>query len=668
MSDNKTQETYSFKNCLVSRIRNYSLTPNENNALLPVFEAITNSLHGIQDRLGDKWLVDGQINIYVYLDDETSLVKDIEIEDNGVGFNNENFDSFRTSDSQYKLKKGGKGIGRFSWLKAFENASIVSVFEENNKRLKRSFKFILHNDTPVVEHSLEEVSDPISTKIVLKNMKRDYSAKFPDKMDTVIKKTLIHFLPILIAGSPSIKIISGDNDTSDIRSIFSEHKYNENDIELETEEYGTLRIHNILMDRSCISGKGLHSLYFSANNRIVDEHPLNNQLGLMNAIDYEDDEEIKKVFYLGVVSGDFLDAAVFGERSSFDIRGEVKEKIVKDIITNIKENYLFEQIQELLNEKAEKIGNVLRQYPRYQYMVKDNKEWAKDKLSPASRNEEDIFKELSVYDYRENKEIQKNIKKIIDGGVDTDDFSKAVEETVSKINEVNKSALCEYIVKRKSIIDILQERLGYEDCELKKKYKEEAIHKIICPMVVDSNDIQSMNHNLWVIDDRLAYYDYFASDKKIKTFIQNSNSGKEPDLILFNGCTAYNRPNQNQPVVIVEFKRPARDDYTDDENPISQVCKYIDDLRGGKVVDGKGRKITEVKEHTPFFCYIVCDITDSLRNVLRKTPIVDELPGDRGIFGYMKTYNAYFEILDFKRLVDDARLRNEAFFHKLGML
>lgn len=667
MSDNKTQETYSFKNCLVSRIRNYSLTPNENNALLPVFEAITNSLHGIQDRLGDKWLVDGQINIYVYLDDETSLVKDIEIEDNGIGFNNENFDSFRTSDSQYKLKKGGKGIGRFSWLKAFENASIVSVFEENNKRFKRSFKFILHNDTPVIEHSVEEVSDPISTKIILKNMKRDYSAKFPDKMDTVIKKTLIHFLPILIAGSPSIKIISGDNDTSDIRSIFSEHKYNENDIELKTEEYGTLRIHNILMDRSCISGKGLHSLYFSANNRIVDEHPLNNQLGLMNAIDYEDNDEIKKVFYLGVVSGDFLDAAVFGERSSFDIRVDVKEKIIKDIITNIKETYLFEQIQELLNEKAEKIGNVLKQYPRYRYMVKDNKEWAKDKLSPASRNEEDIFKELSVYDYRENKEIQKNIKKIIDGGVETDDFAKAVEETVSKINEVNKSALCEYIVKRKSIIDILQERLGYEDSELKKKYKEEAIHKIICPMVVDSNDIQSMNHNLWVIDDRLAYYDYFASDKKIKTFIQNNNSGKEPDLILFNGCTAFNRPNQNQPVVIVEFKRPARDDYTDNENPISQVCKYIDDLRGGQVVDGKGRKITEVKEHTPFFCYIVCDITDSLRNVLRQTPIVDELPGDRGIFGYMKTYNAYFEILDFKRLVDDARLRNEAFFHKLGV-
>ena len=36
--DNKTE--YTFKSSLISRVRNFSLTPNEKNSLMPIFEAI----------------------------------------------------------------------------------------------------------------------------------------------------------------------------------------------------------------------------------------------------------------------------------------------------------------------------------------------------------------------------------------------------------------------------------------------------------------------------------------------------------------------------------------------------------------------------------------------------------------------------------------------------
>jgi len=214
---------------------------------------------------------------------------------------------------------------------------------------------------------------------------------------------------------------------------------------------------------------------------------------------------------------------------------------------------------------------------------------------------------------------------------------------------------------------LLESKLGYEDAENEKRYKEEAVHKIICPMTVDSTDITIDNHNLWVLDDRLAYYQYFASDKQIKQFVKSSDSKKEPDIILFNGCTLFERKNQNQPVVIIEFKRPARTDYTDKENPIQQIYDYIDDLRDKKVATPAGRLITEINDKTPFFCYVVCDNTPNLQNILKRERMDKELPGGRGWYGENPSYNAYFEILEYKTLLDDARIRNEAFFKELGI-
>ncbi len=53
------------------------------------------------------------------------------VEDNGIGFTDENFKSFGTMDSRAKIQHGGKGIGRLLWLKGFDHADIESVFREN---------------------------------------------------------------------------------------------------------------------------------------------------------------------------------------------------------------------------------------------------------------------------------------------------------------------------------------------------------------------------------------------------------------------------------------------------------------------------------------------------------------------------------------------------------
>jgi hypothetical protein len=59
------------------------------------------------------------------------------ITDNGIGLNDENFDSFNTAFSDHKLSRGGKGLGRFTWLKAFDKVEIDSTFEKQGEDPQR---------------------------------------------------------------------------------------------------------------------------------------------------------------------------------------------------------------------------------------------------------------------------------------------------------------------------------------------------------------------------------------------------------------------------------------------------------------------------------------------------------------------------------------------------
>jgi len=656
--DNKKE--YEFKSSLISRVRNFSLTPNEKNSLMPIFEAITNSLQSLYESYEQDWIKKGYVNIFLYLDE--NYPTDIEIEDNGIGFNKVNFDSFLTFDSAHKLAIGGKGIGRFSWLKVFKEAHITSVFVENGIKYKRGFDFLLE-DTPVQNHTIKEVSDKevVRTVIKLKEMKSEYRSRFPSQMETVLRKVLIHFLPSLIAASPSIKILAENQDSSDIKEIFSANSFNIQEQKIETEKYGTLYLKNMFLDKKCLDAKQGHCVFLSANNRIVTDHKLNNQLGLLNNCTYEE----HSVFYTGVVTGKYLDEAVFGERSSLNLPEDVQNDIFKKVVEALKTKYLKQQVDEIIEAKTNNIKTVIKKYPRFKYMIKNPREWA-EKISLSAQNEEDIVKELSIYDHRENNKIAKEIQNIsVDNGYTDEELNSKLEETINKIADVNKSNLAEYIAKRKVILDILQSRLEYDDPEKKTKFKEEAIHKIICPMRVTSEDINIKDHNLWIINDSLSFYKFTASDKPIKAFLTKSDSEARPDLALFNGCISFSKGHD--PIVIIEFKRPERNDYTDSENPIQQVYDYINEFRGKKVHTPNGKLVADITENTPFFCYIICDITPKLEQILIDRNLHIPLIGRRGFFGYNTDYKVYIEVIDFEEMIKEANNRNNFFFEELGI-
>jgi hypothetical protein len=96
-------------------------------ALLPLFEAVVNAHQAIEEA------GDGNHSIGIVAerqgnldDDKPGPIEAFTITDTGIGYTAANFESFNTVDSLYKAHLGGKGLGRFLWLRAFQRVEIDS--------------------------------------------------------------------------------------------------------------------------------------------------------------------------------------------------------------------------------------------------------------------------------------------------------------------------------------------------------------------------------------------------------------------------------------------------------------------------------------------------------------------------------------------------------------
>jgi hypothetical protein len=145
-----------------------------------------------------------------------------------------------------------------------------------------------------------------------------------------------------------------------------------------------------------------------------------------------------------------------------------------------------------------------------------------------------------------------------------------------------------------------------------------------------------------------------------------SDSNERPDLLIFNKPFAFaNDEKPYESIVIVEFKRPMRDDYSDKENPITQVNRYAREVINGIAKD-KDKREFDLRQNTPIYAYIVCDLTKKL-----KANATDAgyklLPSGDGYFFFNDNYNMYVEIMSFDKILKDSNERNRVLFEKLNL-
>ena len=182
----------SLQTNLKGRLRNTSLS--RTHGLLPIFEAVINSIQSLEKQYPRDLSTKGNINIQIVRKPTQKLkgfnteedIQDIIVTDNGVGFTNENIKSFETLDSDYKLDQGCKGIGRLLWLKAFKQVEITSTFEPSPKSTNYQTIKIIFNDRDGVQTSNENLSEA-KRKTIVKLFGFDLKYQHQKKIETIAK-------------------------------------------------------------------------------------------------------------------------------------------------------------------------------------------------------------------------------------------------------------------------------------------------------------------------------------------------------------------------------------------------------------------------------------------------------------------------------------------------
>jgi hypothetical protein len=290
------------------------------NALLPLFEAIVNSIHAIEE--GSSTVV-GIIEIDIVRSKQSKMkfdgngsqpeITDFIITDNGVGFNKANYDSFNFAHSTYKFNKGAKGIGRFTWLRAFQKAEIESMFMEDGVWMLRKFNFEATKDG-IEKPTCEPIdgSGKRYTIVRLRNMKEEYRRWCNSTEEGIAIKIIEHcFIYFLNPKCPRILInrskLLRPLVVNDLFTSFTKGQVKKDKVTIRKNSFklSIVRLYSSKVD---------NKIHYCANTREVLDDKLAADIPELDTFLYDKE---RKAFSIAVyVEGKFLDEHVNDERTA----------------------------------------------------------------------------------------------------------------------------------------------------------------------------------------------------------------------------------------------------------------------------------------------------------------------------------------------------------------
>jgi hypothetical protein len=646
----------------------------------PIVEMVVNAIQAI-DETGRK---DGKVSIRVQrsgqAEQDGSLpeITSFAIEDNGIGFTDAHQKSFDTLYTDLKITDGGKGFGRFTCLKYFEDLYVRSVYRSGERFNTRTF--LMGKDTEIIVNEKVAPSDKTKsgTIVTLSALKKGRS--FDKKLATIARNLVEQLLPYFITQDyvcPEIVLSEQDgsgviclNDfvsnelSAVIREIGIEHKSFTLKAQ-DSDEVFLVRVFKIYSPRNQKSRVGLvaHKREVSASAihkyipEFVDEFYEKDKNGEM--------DHARNYIIKAYVFGSYLDRNVSLERGGFEFQMET------DLILGIGQTEI-ERDAAAIAKEAMGADIALRQEKKKEHVqsyVDEEAPWHKTilekiDLSGMSYNpsNEEIEARLQKEKFTQEIEIKRDVAKLL-AESSFENVKETVLEVVSKISDTSKNDLIHYIALRRKILDIFGKSLEVDEAGAYSS--EGVVHDIIFPRKGDTEITSFDGHNLWIVDERLNFTTYVSSDVPL-----DGKNTDRPDLLVYNKRILFRGDNEaSNPITIFEFKKPQRDDFVNpssQEDPVQQIVRYVNSIRDGKYKTPEGRKML-VAENTPFYGYVICDLTPKVEAWLEREKDFKPMPDRLGWFQWMVNINLYIEVISWDKMLKDAKMRNQIFFQKLGI-
>lgn len=661
----------SLSSNITNRVQRLPKPASAAQAMQPLFEAVSNSIHAVQALFDDDADKHGAITVLIAPGSEDDHPFYAVIEDNGIGLDQENYDAFLTTDTDYKLKIGGKGVGRLLWLDCFEKILIESVYTDREQMRRRTFQFRLSQSEQIMDETDEEVSAEAfrqGTRIAFEGLRAGpYVEKFPKQIAVMFRHFMSHFLPTFVGGSsPSIIVEIGD-EVREFPSGIWDYVLRQDHSKIDHDEYGVLSLTLMECSKAASAGlSGKHYLHLIAHNRTVLSQPLDGRLGLKT---FGDDEQ--RVFH-GCVAGTFFDDHVNQERTQFNFSAEIVDDVARTFCDEGARPFLSEFLDAFEASRVETMKEICDLYPSVAF----DEPKALMKLVPKGETKPDsLFGALQVTRFRRDARHRERLASVVKrlradrpGDADAPDFESELRIATEGIHDSERRSLSEYVVRRKVVLEFMTVLLQKirADTQDSSYHLEESLHTFICPIRVksDTTEIESLGHDLWIIDERLTFAKYFSSDVSFERILEESVTSDRPDLLIFDKVHGLRQSQDPSKVLVVEFKRPGRTNYNVDENPQFQVERYLEQLSSGNVRDINGRPV-RLTNDTLFFCYIIADRLGRMKDWTRTW--ADTYGGRGKMMTFQSDFRGSIELIEWDTLLEDAWERNNAFFGEAGI-
>jgi hypothetical protein len=645
----------------------------------PVIELIVNAIQAVRLVKPTGGLIritilrSGQVDML----DRIAPVDGFVVEDDGVGFDQAHRDSFDTLYSELKADEGGKGFGRFTCLKYFDRLKVESVFRGTDGLRSRSFEMGVGNDIIINETIGESGSGETGSAVTIEGAK---SVRLPDKGIDVIARVLVErLLPYFIdrkSECPRIVVVdNADGATVVLNDYLSlenrqivELGVAEPQIVLNAQDHTEtldVRVFKFYAPRASKS-----KIALVAHGREVTDVTIQFYIPEFadEFYDRSDDgaaSRDRNYVVKAYVFGDYLDRNVSLERGAFNFQRD------SDLIYGISQSQIESRAAEVARDAVghEIIARRERKAARIEEYVATEAPWhralsreADFSTLPMKPTPQEIELHLQAAKFQREKETRAQVRQILDSD-NPDTLREQVAEVVASISQTSKNDLIHYVSMRKCVLDLFGKALETDD---KGKHRSEGeVHDIIMPRRRDTEALDYEQHNLWILDERLNFTEYVASDLPI-----DGARTDRSDVTIFNRRIAFRGDNQpSNPITIFEFKKPQRHDFANpssDDDPVQQIIRYVNQMREGRFKTPKGRDIL-VSENTTFYGYVVCDLPKKVADWLLYEKNFTIMPDAMGFFQWFPNIRLYMEVLSWTKVLADAEMRNKVFFHKLGI-
>lgn len=686
--------------------------PKATNLMQPLFEAFTNSLEAIDMRKkqGDEFSPYIHLDFYFNqtIENESNGLTRLSITDNGIGFDDDNFDRLKVFKDDTK-GYDNRGSGRIQLIHSFTTATYESVFKQND--LYKCRKFVLSKAESFLQHNsiirLDEEGDAedgaeIKTTLSLADLRTKTDMKFyndleiQDIKESLLDHYILYFcvnrnnLPQIIINyyhGPNI-IATREIRTEDVPEVSHEDETINIPISKMSSDMKRIEVSDdnieVKIKSYKLSQRQLkkNSVKVTCKGEVVDSVKV--KLDCLPT-----DMQIDSSFFLFLLSSEYFDNRIGDSRDTLEILNKTEFKKRAKQYGMIEPQIILDDLQEKVSNKAgEMYAEISEQKEihaaqlatlKQTYMLSD------EALEETDVNDsvEEILKKAYAYDAKliavRDAAYHLMLEEL--NTLDTcsptyhEDLQGLVAKMTAAIPIQDKESLSRYVTHRRLVLDlmakILDRKTNSQSVEGARNIDEKLLHNLLFTQHSDNVG----NSDLWMLNEDYLYFrgvsdqplnqieidgvklfrdEVTEEEERYLSSLGENRRIKRPDILLF--------PSERK-CIIVELKTPE----VNLALHLDQIKKYayllrnfasesftIDTFYGyliGEALEPRDIRAADGDfKYDPKFNYMY----------LPSKRVVYENDSTGGQDGSL-----YMEVISYSEILKRAERRNEAFTSKL---